>query len=510
MKITDYIVTFCLVIIAGWAVQYFFISYFKGDNQAPVSSDRSFIAPVSVQTAEPLDLDVNFYDEKPTRAKKITTVYTKYGTLDFSNDGAILDRVVYNRSIGDQETLIETVRPSSDKEKGAFLVALNGLGNTPYYYNLLENKKREDSTVLIYKAESLTASIIKEFVIYNDIYKIDFNLSIEPKKNTQLRPRIFFPAPYLTDPDITDVVRGVLFTEKQAVEKKALKDLNLFGKENPTLFGLEDHYFINILISDPQHFAKRAYFRLEGTESADAVLQYSSINEKTSWNLSFYFGPKEVSALEKVDKRLEDVLEYGWFWFISRPLLYLLNFLYSIVRNYGWAIILLTILIRLLLLPFTLKGEKSAKSSIEAQRKLKYIEQKYKDDPERVARERAEFMRKHGFGMIGCLPLFLQIPVFIGLNRVLTNAIELYKAPFLWISDLSSRDPYYILPILVGVSFALQTTQAGDPKQKVTNILIALILAAFSSNFSAGLSLYLCVSTFLGVAQTYLQKAIKV
>lgn len=145
------------------------------------------------------------------------------------------------------------------------------------------------------------------------------------------------------------------------------------------------------------------------------------------------------------------------------------------------------------------------------QRKLQYLEQRYKNEPQVLARERAELMRKQGLpGMLGCLPVLLQIPVFFGLQQVLSHAIELYRAPFFgWIHDLSQPDPYYILPALTGVGIAAQTSQGGDPRQRVANILLAIIFAAITANLSAGLSLFICVSTLLGLAQTYIQKALK-
>lgn len=511
MQIKDIVVSLSIALITTWIIHYFFFSG-TANEKADLSFDRSFIAPASVQIAQPLDFDVDFYDSKPTRDKQITTINTTYGAIDFSNDGAIIERMTFNRNLGGKEGIIETIRPSKNKESGGLLVALNGFGNTPYYYDLIECSKKEEINTLIYKGESQTATILKEFIVYNDKCKIDLKLTIEPKrKDLELCSRIFFPAPIISDPTITNEIRAVLYTENQKIDKKALKDLSLFGKENPSLFGLEDRYFVNVLFNDSQRFVKRAYFKLTGSDFADAVLQSLPIKDKKTWELSFYFGPKESRSLIDVDPKLENILDYGWFWFISKPLLYILNLLYSIFKNYGVAIIILTILIRLLLLPFTIKGESARRKNIEAQKKLKYIEQKYKDDPERLARERAEFAKKHGLGMLGCLPLIiLQVPVFIGLSKVLATAIELYKAPFLWMTDLSSKDPYYILPIFVGIGFALQTTQTDDPKQSLSNILIALVIAAVTSNLSAGLSLYICVSTFLGFAQTYLQKVLKI
>ena len=217
-----------------------------------------------------------------------------------------------------------------------------------------------------------------------------------------------------------------------------------------------------------------------------------------------------MKALSLVDSRLEGVLDYGWFAPFSKLLLYLLNFFYGLLKSYGLAIIAVTLLVRLVMVPFTLKGEQSQRKHQEAQKKLQYLEQKYKHDPELLAREKAEFARKHGVpGLLGCLPLLLQIPVFIGLQRVLTNAIELYKVPFLWVPDLSARDPYYIFPALVGMGMIAQMAQSGDPRQRIANILLAIIIAAVTANLSAGLTLFICVSTLLGLAQTALQKAFR-
>ncbi len=215
-----------------------------------------------------------------------------------------------------------------------------------------------------------------------------------------------------------------------------------------------------------------------------------------------------MKARSAVDTSLEGLLAYGWFAPISKYLLYLLIFLYGIFKNYGVAIIALTILVRLILVPFTMHAEKTRKQTAEAQKKLKYLERRYKDDPEELSRRKAEFARKHGMpGVLGCLPLFLQVPVFIGLQRVLAQAIELYKAAFLWIPDLSSPDPYYILPAIVGITMAVQMSQVGDARQRLANMLLAIVIAAITANLSAGLTLFIAVSSMLGLAQTYLQKA---
>lgn len=509
MNIRDFIVPVTLALVTTWAIQYFFLSDKSVQEQ---TSDRSFVAPLTPQSVEPLDFDIDFVDSKPISSKLITEVNIPNVIYSFSNEGAIIEKAEYKRNFQGKEGTIETILPSNSKEKGAFLLALNGIGNTPYYYNLVENKTDNNITTLVYKADTNSSVILKEFKIYHNTYQIDLKITVEPKNNAELRARLFYPAPLISDNKAADVVTAVMTSSKQSVEKKALKDIAQLGKEKPSIFGLEDRYFINVLIKDAAGFASRAYYKLEGTDNAEAVLQSIPFKEKTTWDLSFYVGPKESAQLDAVDVRLEAVLDYGWLAPISRMLLYLLNFFYSILKNYGFAIIALTVFIRLLMVPFTLRAQQNQKKHLEAQKKLKYIEQKHKNDPEMLARAKADFAREQGIpGLLGCLPLLLQIPVFIGLNRILTNSIQLYKAPFIgWIHDLSQPDPYYVLPALVFLGMVLQPQTSFEPRQRIVSMILAVIVAALVSNFSAGLTLYIAVSTLLGVGQTAIQKALKI
>jgi YidC/Oxa1 family membrane protein insertase len=144
------------------------------------------------------------------------------------------------------------------------------------------------------------------------------------------------------------------------------------------------------------------------------------------------------------------------------------------------------------------------------QKKLAYIEQKYKHDPERLRKEKAELISKHGMpGLGGCLPLFAQLPIFFALSRVLTNSLELYKAPFLWVCDLSAPDPYYILPIVIALSMIFQGLSSGEGKQQFISLAMALVFGAFSARFSAGLCLYIIVGTLFFAIQTFLQEKMK-
>ena len=229
--------------------------------------------------------------------------------------------------------------------------------------------------------------------------------------------------------------------------------------------------------------------------------------------MSFYIGPKTSKDLTAVDDRLDGVIRYGFLASISKPIsrfmLDLLNFFYRFSGNYGFAIILITLLLKLLMLPFTMRGEqalnKNKQQRAQFEKKLKYIQEKYKDDPQTLAQERAELLKKHLLpGLGGIVPILLQLPIVWGLSVVLSQSIELYKASFLWIPDLSLPDPYYILPILTGIAVMLNPT--GDSQQRLTSIVIGIFLIAFTANFSAGLTLYTCVSTWLAIIQSFLLK----
>lgn len=500
MKLQDILVPLSLALLIMVGYNYFFPK--ETGSTGPVA-DKQFVAPTSIQVAEPLDLDIDFYDGQAKKEKKTESLNLPYGTLQFSNVGAIIDFIGFKRQLAGKLALLEVLTPSEGNEKGAFLVALDGIGKTPLYYDLVSKKEEDDKTILTYKGSSKAATIVKEFTVHHDSYVIDLALTIEPKES--VRPRILYPAPKLVV-DEQDYTKTVV-TSGSYLQKGNVKDLLQVGVELPTVFGLEDTYFADVLFKDPQEFAQRAYFKLEG-KTSQAVLQSKAITESKTWNMSFYVGPKELKELSKVDPRLEGLLSYGWFAPISKLLLRLLNWLYKYLGNYGLAIIVLTLLVRLILMPFTWGQARQQRKQAEISKKLKYIEERYKDDAEELARAKMEFMRKHGLpGLTGFLGLFLQLPIFIGLQRVLSNAIELYKAPFLWIPDLSAPDPWFILPVLFAVSILLTMSQSSDPKQMLTSGIFAIVAAALISSFSAGLTLYIAVSTLLGLAQTYTQKA---
>jgi len=279
------------------------------------------------------------------------------------------------------------------------------------------------------------------------------------------------------------------------------------------MFGADDRYFIHALIADHHHFAQRAYYKLEERNHLFSIVEGPAVTEKTSWQLSFYFGPKELNALGAVDTRLEKTLDYsGMLSFLAKLLLYILNWLYTFVHNYGVAIILLTLLIQICLLPVSLRNgeEKFKRQQAEYQRELVMIEQRFAGNPEKLLAERTALIRRRGLpGGFGCLlPILLQLPIFFALSRVLSSSFELYQAPFLWIPDLSARDPYFILSVLV-IIVMLLNDMSGNPQQRMSKIAMAFVFGAITSTFSAGLALYILMGRVFGFVQTKLMHFFK-
>jgi YidC/Oxa1 family membrane protein insertase len=225
-----------------------------------------------------------------------------------------------------------------------------------------------------------------------------------------------------------------------------------------------------------------------------------------------YVGPKDRDGLSKADPQLAAVINYGWFEFISKPLLFVLLWIHSYIGNFGWSIIILTLAINLLLFPLKLKQQTSMLKMQKIQPHMRTLQDKYKklkaNDPRR-AQLQTEMMglyKEHGVNPLGgCLPLLLQLPVFYGLYSMLSISIELRRAPWaLWIKDLSQADPYYVLPILLAVTmFIIQkmTPTTVDPAQAKVMMIMPFMFAFMFLRAQAGLTLYWMAGNVVGIAQ---------
>jgi YidC/Oxa1 family membrane protein insertase len=483
--------------------------------------------PIKVPTTQdlykPLNFDVQFLEKKVPGNEEITEIDTNFCKLTFSSYGAILQSIDFKEHLGKSNQPLRTVYTKSvfddaQRKLGCFLVALDG--QTPFFFKLVEKTIGEKKSELSYKAETDDWIIIKTFGIFKDSYQIDVALDFQPKsdKAKQITPRLFFVAPHIAEvPE--DTISIITYNESSdSIDKRDIqKDQSSvwYWKEMRTIFGAEDKYFLHTLLSDPAKFVKRASFVVHSAQSVQPMLEGFTISAEQKANLSFYMGPKVIDHLSFVDEKLEEVLSFGWLSWICKVLLKLLQWIYDYVHNYGIAIILLTILLKLPFMPFSMYSRKKMEHYQKYLPTINKIRAKYKHDLETQQREVMQFHRDHNISpmtqMIGCLPQLLQIPVLFGLYRVLMNYLDIYQAPFVgWIVDLSAKDPYYIFPILMGLSMLWQgmMTAVADEKQRVVSIFMAIIMTVVFANFPAGLVIYWFMNNILTIGEDYLRRII--
>jgi len=236
------------------------------------------------------------------------------------------------------------------------------------------------------------------------------------------------------------------------------------------------------------------------------------VEGKAQLHLGGYIGPKEYTTLKAINPELTDAIEFGWFTFLSKPFFKVLLWIHHAIGNWGWAIILFTLLVKLILFPLSYKGMMSMQKLKDLAPKMKELREKYKDDPAKLNMKMMEMYKKHGANpMGGCLPMLMQIPVFFALYRVLLNADELQGAVWIpgWIENLAAADPYYILPVLMGVTMWFQQkitpNNFTDPMQEKIFKWFPVMMAAMFiiMPFPSGLVLYWVTNNIFTIGQQY-------
>ena len=231
-------------------------------------------------------------------------------------------------------------------------------------------------------------------------------------------------------------------------------------------------------------------------------------NGQYSAHSDLYIGPAISDVLNSIAPHLGLAVNYGWLWFISEWLFWFLKQIHSVIGNWGWAIVILTALIKLVFYHLSAKSYRSMAKMRQLQPRLEALKKRHGDDKQKLMQETMELYKKERVNpMGGCLPILVQIPVFIALYWVLLESVELYQAPFiLWIRDLSSPDPYYILPLLMGITMFIQqklSPPPPDPTQEKLMLLMPVIFTALFLYFPAGLVLYWVVNNALSILQQW-------
>lgn len=311
---------------------------------------------------------------------------------------------------------------------------------------------------------------------------------------------------------LPDVTESICYGSEEATRAPREEMEDVEPVAGPVVWGgVDSRYFITSVMNAGQPFAGCKFSLMEEeffkTEMSMASLSLAP-GETRSWDMQTYIGPKLVEAMTPYNIELEESIDYGFFAVLSRPIRWGLVLFYGFVGNWGLAIIFLTIALRMLLFPLNHYGYKSMEGMRKVAPLMEKIKADFPDDPERQQREILKLYQENGVNPFGCLPTFLQIPIFFALYRTIYSSVELYHAKFyFWYTDLSAPDPYYVLPILVGVVMvgqqALMPQTQTNPQMKYMMWGLPIMFSFFTFVLPSGLALYILVSVGLGIAQQY-------
>jgi len=302
-------------------------------------------------------------------------------------------------------------------------------------------------------------------------------------------------------------------TEEEPYEKYSFSDMadkNLNITTAGGYIAFIQHYFVSAWVPK-QDQQNTLYSKLVAGNAAIIGTKGEAVNvqagTKATLSSTYYMGPKESDVLEAIHPDLDLTVDYGWLWFISQPLFVLLKWLHSILGNWGLAIIAITVIVKTAMYPLT-KAQYTSMAKMRAlQPKMAALKEKYGDDRQKFGQAMMEMYRKEKVNpMGGCFPLLLQMPIFLALFYVFLESTELRHAEFvLWLNDLSAMDPYYVLPVLFGLSMfitqKLQPMTVTDPMQQKMMTFMPVVFSIFFLWFPSGLVLYWLVSNLISIAQ---------
>ncbi|MDA0789374.1 MAG: membrane protein insertase YidC [Proteobacteria bacterium] len=310
-------------------------------------------------------------------------------------------------------------------------------------------------------------------------------------------------------------VGGATRTPEALFEKLEFDDVEeepYRARFNGGYIAMVQHYFVTALVPEGEgEYAYRAR-KLSGQNTflfgVTAPLITVPAGSEGSQAIGFYAGPKDQYRLEEVAEGLDLTVDYGFLWWLAQPLFHMLTFIQGFVVNWGVAIMILTLVVKLLLYPLSAASFRSNAKLRKLQPKMVRLKEQYGEDRQKFSQEMMALYKKEGANPLGgCLPLLLQMPVFIALYWVLLESVELRQAPFmLWIEDLAVMDPYFVLPILMGVSMyfvTLMQPEPPDPMQAKIFKLMPIMFTFFFLWFPAGLVLYWLVNNVLSIAQQW-------
>lgn len=467
--------------------------------------------------------------QKKISAGQVITVQTDYLIAEINTVGGDLRRLEFLQQ-----------RDSKDKNKPFVLLQEHGahtyvaqtglLGaglpnhNTEFIAQASEYQLAKDKDtveVRLQAAEASGARVSKVYVFHRGSYLVDVGYEIENTGTSPISSSAYFQmvrdksTPEGSSMFLPTYTGTAIYTEQDKFQKVDFADIEK-GKAKHSQAadngwaGMLQHYFVAAWL--PKERVQREYYtkHLEGDlYSVGLIVPVAAIapGQNSKINVPLYAGPAQTS-LDTVAPGLGLTVDYGWLTIISTPLFWLLSYLYNWVSNWGVAIILLTVLIKLLFFPLSAASYRSMGKMRVVAPKLEKLKQQYGDDRERLHKAMMELYKTEKINPLGgCLPMIVQVPVFIALYWAILASVELRYAPFFgWIADLSVPDPYYVLPLIMGATMIIQSKlnpAPPDPLQAKLMKTLPIIFSVVFFFFPAGLVLYSIVNNILSIVQQW-------
>ncbi|BBB15920.1 membrane protein insertase YidC [Candidatus Rickettsiella viridis] len=360
-------------------------------------------------------------------------------------------------------------------------------------------------------------AIQKQFVFKRGDYQVPINYQINNHSDSLWKGQLYtqFQQKKRVSPhslfNISSYIGGAISTQEKPYQKVSFDKMGegiAMATENGWVAMLQ-HYFISAWVppAGPYHFYSYGKDNIYTLGMLGNPFQIEPGAQYTS-QAKLYLGPESLDRLKAVAPHLDLTVDYGILWFISMALFWLLKHIYQVVGNWGWSIVIVTVLIKLAFYHLSAKSYRSMAAMRNLQPRLNALKERYADDRQKLTQATMELYKAEKVNPLGgCLPILVQIPVFIALYWMLLESVELRQAPFIfWIHDLSTKDPYYILPILMGISMFVQqrlNPPPPDPTQAKVMQFLPILFTALFLNFPSGLVLYWVVNNTLSILQQW-------
>lgn len=398
--------------------------------------------------------------------------------------------------------------------------------------NSYEMKEGEDSVSAVLQFSQNGVDYTKTYTLKRGSYVVDVKYDVVNNTDKPLSMAFYGQLKQTVDASLQEQPGGAMMvagayrgtaysTAETRYEKNTLQDLVDLSLEKAPIsvkttggwVAMIQHYFVSAWIGDTTEGVQNVVFSNASKDGSEAIIgirtEPTTIDAHSSheFKSSMWVGPKSQDEMEKVAPNLDLTVDYGWLWFISIPLFKILEFIHSFVGNWGFSIIILTLIVRGVLFPLT----KSQYTSMAKMRllapKMQELRERFGDDRQKLGQETMRLYKNEKVNPLGgCFPLLIQMPIFIALYWTLMESTELRHAPFiLWIDDLSVHDPYFVTPILYGISMyfiqKMSPTPTTDPLQKKIFMAMPLVFTFMFCTFPAGLTVYWLISNIFTIFQ---------